>query len=73
MAYRPAAAELVLAGVLCFKYQRTVAKDNTVRFNDATFQLLRGPGSGELSPCLCGGPRAAGRQREGMLPRQALR
>ena len=39
-AYRPAAAELDLAGVLCFKYQRTVAKDNTVRFNGATFQLL---------------------------------
>ena len=28
--------------MLCFKYQRTVAKDNTVRFNGATFQLLPG-------------------------------
>ncbi|MBI4199382.1 MAG: hypothetical protein HY535_02775, partial [Chloroflexi bacterium] len=27
-------------GVLCFKYQRTVARDNTVRFGGRTLQLL---------------------------------
>ncbi len=41
-AYRPA-VELDLAGVLCFKHQRTVAKDNTVRLGPDTLQLLPGP------------------------------
>jgi hypothetical protein len=41
-AYRPAAG-LDLAGVLCFKYQRTVAKDNTVKLGGYTLQLLPGP------------------------------
>lgn len=40
-AYRPAAG-LDLAGVLGFKYQRTVAKDNTVRFVGHSLQLLPG-------------------------------
>jgi transposase len=42
-AYRPAVG-LDLAGVLCFKYQRTVGKDNTVRLGPDTLQLLPGPG-----------------------------
>lgn len=42
-AYRPVSAALDLAGVLCFKYQRTVAKDNTVRLGEHTLQLLPGP------------------------------
>lgn len=33
---------LDLDGVLCFKYQRTVARDNTVRFGRHTIQLLPG-------------------------------
>jgi transposase len=41
-AYRPAVG-LDLAGVLCFKHQRTVAKDNTVRLGPDTLQLLPGP------------------------------
>jgi hypothetical protein len=41
-AYRPASAELDLAGIVCFKYQRTVANDNTVRFDGHTLQLLPG-------------------------------
>ena len=41
LAYRPAAG-LNLDGVLCFKYQRTVAKDNTLRFDGHTLQLLPG-------------------------------
>jgi transposase len=41
MAYRqPSGTDL--AGVLCFKYQRTVAADNTVRFAGRTLQLLPG-------------------------------
>ena len=32
-----------MEGVLCFKYQRTVAKDNTVRLGEHTLQLLPGP------------------------------
>jgi hypothetical protein len=41
-AYRPPGG-LDLAGVLCFKHQRTVAKDNTVRLQGHTLQLLPGP------------------------------
>jgi hypothetical protein len=42
-AYRPLEPGLCLEGVLCFKYQRTVAKDNTVRLGEHTLQLLPGP------------------------------
>jgi len=41
-AYRLLPAGLDLAGVLCFKYQRTVAKDNTIHFQGHTLQLLPG-------------------------------
>lgn len=40
MAYRPVPQGLDLDGVLSFKYQRTVATDNTVRFGNRTLQLL---------------------------------
>ena len=46
-AYREVAQRVDLDGVLCFKYQRTVARDNTVRFFDRTLQLL--PGLDRLS------------------------
>ena len=46
-AYRPLPQGVDLDGVLCFKYQRTVAKDNTVRFDGHTLQLL--PGLDRLS------------------------
>lgn len=46
-AYRPLPEDLVLERVLCFKYQRTVARDNTVRFAGHTLQLL--PGLDRLS------------------------
>ena len=42
-AYRVSGPGLVLESVLCFKYQRTVAKDNTVRFDGQSLQLLAGP------------------------------
>jgi len=40
VAYRQPSADLSLDSVLCFKYLRTVANDNTVRFNGTTLQLL---------------------------------
>ena len=42
-AYRPAGPGLDLAGVLCFKHRRKVAKDNTVKYNWRTLQLLPTP------------------------------
>lgn len=39
-AYRQPSADLSLDSVLCFKYLRTVANDNTVRFDGTTLQLL---------------------------------
>ena len=42
-AYRPLEAGVRLQGILCFKYQRTVAKDNTVKLGEHTLQLLPGP------------------------------
>jgi transposase len=41
-AYREVPQGVDLEGVLCFKYQRTVAHDNTVRFFGRTLQLLPG-------------------------------
>ena len=42
-AFRPLDPELCLDQVLCFKHRRKVAKDNTVRFQLHTLQLLPGP------------------------------
>ena len=39
-AYRQLPDGVCLDAVLCFKYIRTVANDNTVHFNGATIQLL---------------------------------
>jgi len=41
-AYRHLPTGLCLESVLCFKYQRTVASDNTVCFNRQTLQLMPG-------------------------------
>ena len=41
--FRPLNPELCLEQVLCFKHRRKVAKDNTVRFQLHTLQLLPGP------------------------------
>ena len=38
--YRPVDPELDLGGVLCFKEQRRVARDNTVRYHGKTLQLF---------------------------------
>ena len=42
-AFRPLNPELCLEQVLCFKHRRRVARDNTVRFELHTLQLLPGP------------------------------
>ena len=42
-AFRPLDPELCLDQILCFKHKRRVAKDNTVRFQLHTLQLLPGP------------------------------
>jgi len=41
-AYRPLDSELDLATVLCFKHMRRVARDNTVKYDWHTLQLLPG-------------------------------
>ncbi len=41
--YQPMEAEMDLDTLFCFKYRRTVAMDNTVRFGSARLQLLPGP------------------------------
>ena len=41
-AYRPVDDEINLEKVLCFKYRRRVARDNTVRYRRRTLQLLPG-------------------------------
>lgn len=42
-AYRPADPALELEAVLCFKHRRKVARDNTVRYDWHTLQLLSEP------------------------------
>jgi len=41
-AYRPLPPEMNLADVLCFKHRRKVARDNTVKYQWRTLQLLPG-------------------------------
>ena len=40
VAYRQPEAGVCLQGILCFKYQRTVVRDNTVKLGEHTLQLL---------------------------------
>ena len=42
VAYRSVGEEICLEGILCFKYRRRVARDNTVRYRWRTLQLLPG-------------------------------
>ena len=44
VAYRAVTEEMCLERVLCFKYRRRVARDNTVRYRWRTLQLLPGTG-----------------------------
>lgn len=43
-AYRPLDPALCLDGILCLKYYRMVALDNTVTLDRRTFRVLLGPG-----------------------------
>ena len=43
LAFRPLDPELCLEQILCFKHRRKVARDNTVRFQLHTLQLLPQP------------------------------
>ena len=70
-AYRQMPEGLVPESVLCFKYMRTVANDNTIRFANRTIQLL--PDMQRMSYARargsCGGAGAAsGERRNGLLP-----
>jgi hypothetical protein len=42
-AYRPRLNATQLAGVCCFKHERVVSNDNTVRLDQITLQILPGP------------------------------
>ena len=42
VAYHTVGEEICLEGILCFKYRRRVARDNTVRYRWRTLQLLPG-------------------------------
>ena len=42
VAYRPMESSVALDQILCFKYRRKVARDNTVKYNWRTLQLLPG-------------------------------
>ena len=45
-----------MGSILCFKYQRTVASDNTVRFGGHTLQLLPGLHRTSYAQAPSGGP-----------------
>ena len=40
VAYRPVGPDMFLGRILCFKHRRKVARDNTVKYNWCTLQLL---------------------------------
>ena len=60
-AFWPLNPELVLEQVLCFKHRRRVARDNTVRFQLHTLQLLPGARTPQLCRGGYGGSRNPGR------------
>ncbi len=49
-AFRPLDPELCLEQVRCFKHRRRVVRDNTVRYQLHTLQLLAGPGNAPAMP-----------------------
>ena len=64
-AFRPLDPELCLEQILCFKHRRKVARDNTVRFQLHTLQLLPERGTSQLCRGGCGGPARTGRPAVG--------
>ena len=71
-AFRHLDPEMRLEHVLCFKHRRTVARDNTVRFQLHTLQLLPGPGTSQLCRGGCGGPGRTGRPVVGPARRRIV-
>ena len=68
-AFRSLDPELWLDQILCFKHRRKVAKDNTVRFQLHTLQLLPGPPPPLPSWGGGGGPGRTGRPAHGAARR----
>jgi hypothetical protein len=66
--YRRPPQGLDLAGVLCFKCERTVAGDNTIRFAGRTLQLLPWAGTAQLCSRQSRGTGAAGWESGGLSP-----
>ena len=64
-AYLPLDCDLYLDRVLCFKHRRKVAKDNTVKFQLHTLQLLPEPERPSYCRRGCGGPGRIGRPAQG--------
>ncbi len=62
-AFRPWPADLDPAAVLCFKYVRIVAHDNTGTLGPHQVQILAGAQAAELCESPGRGPRAPGRHR----------
>ena len=60
-AFRPMGPDLCLEQVLCFKHRRRVARDNTVKFQRHTLQLLPTSATPQLRRSSCGGTGGAGR------------
>ena len=82
-AYRPLDCDLYLDRVLCFKHRRKVAKDNTVKFQLHTLQLLPEPerpsyagavveGLGRTGRPTQGAPRGTHHQRPGGVPQPGI-
>ena len=63
VAYRPLDPSLVLERILCFKHTRQVARDNTVKFQWRTLQLL----PGENRPSYAGAKVEVLEQSDGQL------
>ena len=60
-AFRPLPPDLHLGQVLCFKHKRRVARDNTVKFQRHTLQLLPDRQLPQLCRCGCRGAARTGR------------
>ena len=71
-AFRSLDPELCLDQILCFKHRRKVAKDNTVRFQLHTLQLLPGPERPSYAGGGGGGPGRTGRPAHGAATKGTL-
>ena len=69
-AYRQLPPDVSLEAVLCFKYLRTVAHDNTIRLQRRSATTAPRWPQGQLRPGPRGSPGTAGRQHRGRPPGQ---